>query len=214
MQTLLASNNAGKVREVGELLKDSHVEIKTLKDLGLDNPVENGRTFVENSLIKARYGLEKTGLPTLADDSGFCIDCLNDFPGLFSARFAESCGALRNDLLNDGSNHLYTSDSPCFKILNDMIKRSNGDNRAHFTTCLAFVYRRSNKVEEKTFEGVCEGKFVYPPQGDNGFGYDPVFMLNGHNKTFAEISGEEKNRVSHRATALKKFKEFFMSFGS
>ena len=206
---VLASNNAGKINEIKLLLSPFGVEIKSLKDLGLGDPIENGKDFIENSLIKAEYAFEKTGLPSLADDSGFCIDSLNNFPGLFSSRFGSACRKLQNDLLGqniDIKTSFYGEDSPCFKIINNMIGE---DKKAHFTTCISFVYKNDDEIKKEVFEGIVKGDFIYPPRGKEGFGYDPCFMPNGYDKTFAEMGMEAKNKISHRSIALAKFVEYF-----
>lgn len=109
---ILASNNANKIKEIGELLKPFNVEVKSLKELGLGDPTEDGKDFAENALIKARYAFEKTGLPSLADDSGFCISSLNDFPGLCSARFAEASGGYE-----EAFSHIKLQDGLTIKVI-------------------------------------------------------------------------------------------------
>jgi XTP/dITP diphosphohydrolase len=203
---VLASNNQGKVDEFKFLLKSFDVEILSLKDMGIVLPPETGRTFSENSLQKAQFVFKKTGLPALADDSGFCLDGLNGFPGLFSSRFSIACQNLQNELLKQDK-HIETShygdDSPCFKLLNNMV----GDNKkAYFTTYLSYI---DQDGKEYGFEGVVDGSFVFPQKGQNGFGYDPVFIPDGYDKTFAEMTSEEKQSNSHRSRAIKKFMEFY-----
>jgi len=191
---VLASNNKNKIEEIKSLLSNFGVEIKSLKDLNLDDPIENGKDFKENSLIKARYAFEKTGLPTLADDSGFCIDILNDFPGLFSARFAKASNGYEN----------------AFKIINQCLEETNNKD-AHFTTCLSFIYNSNDKIIEKIFEGKLEGQFTYPPRGNNGFGYCPCFTPKNYTQTFSEMTDDFRSKINHRAIALNKFIEFFKS---
>lgn len=192
MKTLvLASNNVNKIKEIGSLLKDYDIEVKGLKELGLGDPVEDGKSFAENAMVKAKYAFDKTGLPTLADDSGFCVNSINGFPGLCSARFAESAGGYPEAM----------------KILNDC---SNiNDKSAHFITSLAFIYKKGDKIEKQFFEGIIDGKFTYPARGTNGFGYCPCFTPNGYSETFAEMSNDERIKMNHRAIALKKFLDFF-----
>jgi len=189
---ILASNNSHKINEITKLLEPFRVEIKSLKELGLDDPVEDGRNFVENALIKARYAYTKTNLPALADDSGFCISSLNDFPGLCSGRFAKAVGGFEK----------------AFEILNSCIESKN--KTASFITCLAFVYKNIDGIiVEKIFEGKIDGEFTYPPRGGNGFGYCSAFTPNGCEKTFGEISDDIRTHTNHRALALNKFIEFF-----
>lgn len=186
---VLASNNPKKIKEINELLKDFDVEVKSLKDLGLGEPVEDGKTFAENALIKARYGFENTGLPTLADDSGFCINSMNNFPGLCSARFIKAVGG----------------EEKAFEVINSCI---NSKDKSCFFICdIAFVYKQNNQVIEKIFEGKVNGDFIFPAKGDGGFGFDPVFMPDGYDKTFAEIP-EVKAKISHRKKGLDQFLEF------
>ena len=188
---ILASNNQNKIKEISKLLEQFSVEVKSLKELGLGDPVEDGKDFQENSLIKARYAFEKTGLPSLADDSGYCIDSLNNFPGLCSARFSKACGGYPE----------------AFKILNECINPNN--TKSHYITCLSFIYKTNNQVIEKVFEGRIDGSFTYPSRGENGFGYDPTFLPDGYNKTFGERPNELRMNINHRARALNKFFEFF-----
>lgn len=191
-EIILASNNANKIREIGELLGEFNIKVRSLKELNLGDPVEDGKDFNENSLIKAKFGFEKTGLPALADDSGFCVDSLNNFPGLYSARFEEACGSYEE----------------AFRILDKCINPIN--KKAFFITSLAFIYKDTeNKIVEKTFEGKIDGEFVYPGRGNNGFGYCPVFLPNGYNQTFGEMEDSLRKSINHRKIALNKFLEFF-----
>ncbi|MDR1498761.1 MAG: RdgB/HAM1 family non-canonical purine NTP pyrophosphatase [Rickettsiales bacterium] len=191
---ILASNNKNKIKEIGELLGTFSMEVKSLRELGLGDPEENGKTFEENALIKARYAFEKTKMPSLADDSGFSIDSLNGFPGLCSARFADSVGGHENAM----------------KILNNCINRD--DRGAYFITVLAFVYEKNGQVLEKTFEGKIKGQFTFPTRGTNGFGYCPCFTPIGHDKTFAEMDNFFRCKINHRAIALEKFCNFLREF--
>lgn len=190
---ILASNNINKIKEISGLLSTFGVEVKSLKDLNLGDPIEDGKTFEENSLIKARYAFEKTGLPSLADDSGFCIEMLNNFPGLSSARFANASGGYKN----------------AFKIINECVSEKH--KNANFTTCLSFIYNKDGQIIEKIFEGKIDGKFTYPPRGNNGFAYCPCFTPNNYEETFGEMSEEFRTKINHRAIALNKFLEFFKS---
>lgn len=188
---VLATNNLNKVKEIQGLLSSFNVEVKTLKDLNLGDPIEDGKTFLENSIIKARYAFERTGLPSLADDSGFCVESLNCFPGLTSSRFIKAVGG----------------EDKAFNIINECI--SPYDKRAYFITSLAFIYKDANeKTIIKDFEGRINGKFVFPAKGEGGFGFDPSFIPDGYDKTFAEMP-EEKLKISHRTRALNQFFDFF-----
>ncbi len=190
-EIILATNNEGKVNEIKNLLKQFNVNVKSLKDLQLGEPIEDGKTFLENAIIKAKYAFEQTGLPTLADDSGFCIDSMNNFPGLCSARFIKACGG----------------NEQAFKIINECINQN--DKSAYFITCIAFIYSDNSGHEIiKSFEGKIEGHFSFPAKGNGGFGFDPVFIPNGYDKTFAEMP-DVKVEISHRTRALNKFFDFF-----
>ena len=191
-EIILASNNVNKIEEIGNLLSDFDVKVRSLKELGLGDPIEDGKNFKENSIIKAKFGFEQTGLPALADDSGFCVDSLNDFPGLCSARFQEACGSYEE----------------AFKVIDKCINPKN--KNAHFVTSLAFVYKNAtNDTIINTFEGKIEGEFIYPGRGNNGFGYCPVFLPNGYNQTFGEMDNDLRKSINHRKIALDKFLEFF-----
>ena len=188
---ILATNNKNKVNEITKLLSPFNIEVNSLKDLGLGDPVENGLTFLENATIKAKYAFDKTGLPSLADDSGFCVESLNNFPGLASSRFIKSVGGENN----------------AFDVINKCINEVN--KNCFFITSLVFIYKDKNgRVITKDFEGKIEGKFTYPPRGNDGFGFDPIFTPNGYNQTFAEML-DTKIEISHRTRALKKFFEYF-----
>lgn len=187
---VLASNNKNKLYEMKSIMLPFNLEVKTLSDLNLPDPVEDGKDFTENALIKARSAFKKTGLPTISDDSGFCIDTLNNFPGLASKRFMEAVGDY---------------DKAAF-VLNNCL---SSNNKAHFTTCIAFVFEKDNKLIEKTFLGNLNGNFIYPGRGQNGFGYCPYFIPDGYSETLAEISDEHRIKINHRAIALERFVEFF-----
>ena len=196
-QLLLATNSKNKVVEIEALLSKLNVKVNTLQDLNLnDEIIENGTSYKENALIKAKYGFEKTGLPTLADDSGFCIEALNNFPGVVSARFIDSVG----------------SEQKTFEIIDNLLKTYS--KNCHYITYLVFIYKgKNNKTITKEFEGKIEGQFTYPPKGGEGFGYDPVFTPNGYDKTFAEMF-DIKKQISQRTIALKKFLEYFENLNS
>lgn len=190
-EIILATNNSGKVKEIAELLKQFDVEVKSLKDLELGEPIEDGKNFLENATIKARYAFGRTGIPTLADDSGFCIDSMNDFPALCSARFIKAVGGHQE----------------AFRVINECINPK--DKSAHFITNMVFIYKDKNGNEVlKGFEGRIDGKFSYPAKGEGGFGFDSVFIPDGYEKTFAEMP-DVKVKISHRTRALNKFFDFF-----
>ena len=194
-EILLASNNKNKIKEISELLSPFNITVRSLKDLNIREPIEDGKSFAENALIKAMNGFTASGgIPTLADDSGFCIDNFNDFPGLYSARFAEACGGYEK----------------AFEVI-DKCLLCEFDKKAHFITCLSFVHLDENtgdKIIKKTFEGIIKGQFIYPARGNNGFGYCPVFLPNRHKETFGEMTDEYRTSINHRRKALNKFLKY------
>lgn len=196
MKTIvIASGNENKIKQIKEkaLLSDLEAAFKSMADVGIEDELcENGITYEENALIKARCIFSQTGLPVLADDSGFELEALNGFPGVVSARFAKACGSYEQ----------------AFKIINECL----GENRnASFCTTLAFVYERNGQIIEKTFEGKLFGEFVYPAKGDKGFAYCPCFKPNGYEETLGQMSDEFRTNINHRSIALYKFCDFLRS---
>ncbi|MCR5507040.1 MAG: RdgB/HAM1 family non-canonical purine NTP pyrophosphatase [bacterium] len=186
---IIASTNEHKVREFQTLLKPFGIKVVPYKDVikGQFEIEETGKTFAENAKIKAEAICEKTGLPTFADDSGFCIKELASFPGVRSARFAEEVGGYD-------------------KAFEDIKNRLNGKcSEAKFVCNIAFAVKGEKTVQ---FEGACYGFTIFPPRGENGFGYDAMFVPNSYGRTFAEMTEEEKNSISHRSIATAKFIEF------
>ncbi len=183
---VLATGNQNKVREFQELLKEFPVTIKSLKDFGpLPPVVEDGATFDENAYKKAHHYARVLGLVCLADDSGLVVDALDGRPGVYSARYA---GQEATDQDN------------CRKLLAELEGKKN--RRAHFECVLSLATPGGPAL---TWEGRCDGIITTEPRGESGFGYDPVFLCDGFDKTFAEISMEEKSRVSHRGRAMAEF---------
>lgn len=187
---ILASNNQNKVAEVKEILKDKNVEIVSLKEAGIDVDVEeNGTTFEENALIKARAVCKMTGSVTMADDSGLEVDYLDKQPGVYSARF------MGHDTSYDIKN----------KAIIDKLEGVEGDARsARFVAAIAVVFPDGKEIVTR---GTMEGLIAREPAGDNGFGYDPIVYLPEYGMTSAQLSSEEKNKISHRGKALKKMAE-------
>lgn len=186
---LVATTNPGKIREIKALLSPKGIIVKPLHDIGphlKKNPVENGKTFLENALIKARYFHKQTGKAVLADDSGLCVKALQGEPGIHSARYA---GEMGDDRMNNE------------RLLNELKKRGLKKARAFF--CCVMVFIDSHGKEYST-TGQIDGEIVESPRGKNGFGYDPLFLPFPLRKTMAELSEMEKNEISHRAKALKK----------
>lgn len=187
---ILASNNQNKVAEVKEILKDKNVEIVSLKEAGIDVDVEeNGTTFEENALIKARAVCKLNGSVTMADDSGLEVDYLDKQPGVYSARF------MGHDISYDIKN----------KAIIDKLEGVEGDARsARFVAAIAVVFPDGKEIVTR---GTMEGLIAREPAGDNGFGYDPIVYLPEYGMTSAQLSPEEKNKISHRGKALKKMAE-------
>lgn len=184
---VIASGNAGKLREFQALLAPLAYEVHTQAELGVQDVPETGTTFVENAIIKARNAAEHTGLPAIADDSGIEVDALDGAPGVYSARFSEP------NATDDKNNALLVE-----KLKNVPENKRTARYRA------VLVYMRHAKDPSPLIcEGSWEGIIQLEPQGDNGFGYDPYFYLPTHGCTSAMLSKEEKNAISHRGKALK-----------
>mgnify|MGYP005838338991 CR=1 FL=1 len=185
VRLLVATRNRGKLREYQALLADLPVEWATLQDVGLDLEVaETGATFAENARLKATAYAQASGLLTLADDSGLEVDALEGAPGVHSARYA-GAGA--------------TDADRCRKLLAALGDTPPERRTARFR-CVVAIAAPDGVVH--TAEGVCEGRIAFAPRGENGFGYDPIFILAGRNLTMAQLSTAEKNVISHRGRAL------------
>ncbi|CAH2031200.1 XTP/dITP diphosphatase [Trichlorobacter ammonificans] len=195
-QLLVATRNRGKMKEIGAYLKDSVEELLCLVDLPhLPETVEDGTTFAENALKKAREASAASGLPVIADDSGLTVDALNGLPGVISARYA---GEPSNDEANNR------------KLLREL-KDIPADRRGGAFVCmLAFVHPDGT---EALFEGKIAGRILETPRGDGGFGYDPLLLIPDQNATMAELSVEQKNRISHRGQALRAFSAWLRESG-
>ena len=183
---VLASNNAGKVREINDLLKAFDLNVVPQGDYDVDSVEETGLTFVENAIIKARYAALKTGLPTIADDSGIEVDALNGAPGIYSARFSGE-GA------TDKENNI--------KLLEDLKDVPEAERTARYQCVMVFM-RHAADPTPIIASGSWEGVILDAPKGDGGFGYDPLFYVATHQCAAAELSAELKNKLSHRSKAL------------
>ncbi|RAS12013.1 RdgB/HAM1 family non-canonical purine NTP pyrophosphatase [Cupriavidus alkaliphilus] len=189
MQRLvLASNNPGKLREFGALLGPLGFDVVTQGELGIPEAEEPFATFVENALTKARHASRLAGLPALADDSGICVQALGGAPGVYSARYAQMAGQAKSDT----ANNTYLVSQLAGKL-----------NRHAYYYCVLVFVRHADDPCPIIAEGVWHGEVVDAPRGAGGFGYDPHFLLPALGKTAAELPPEEKNRVSHRAQALR-----------
>lgn len=185
---VLASNNPGKLREFAGLFAPLGIELIAQGQLGVPEAAEPHVTFVENALAKARHASALTGLPAIADDSGLCVAALDDAPGVRSARFAEDEGAGKGDAANNAL----------------LVRKLEGvtDRRARYVALLVLV-RSADDPQPLIAQGQWHGEILAEPRGANGFGYDPHFLLPPLGRTAAELQPEEKNRLSHRAQALR-----------
>lgn len=188
MKVVLASKNAHKLQELQDILSAQGVEVILESAAGVDVEVkETGTTFEENSLLKARAVMEASGLPAIADDSGLMVDALNGAPGVYSARYG-------GPGLDDAGRYRL--------LLGNM--RGVLDRKCRFVSAITLCMPSGDIV---TARGECPGTLAYAPQGENGFGYDPIFFVPEKKKTFAQLTAEEKNAISHRGRALQLFQE-------
>ncbi len=192
---VIATHNAGKLKEMGQLLAPYGIETVSAAALGLPEPAETGWMFAENAALKAQAAAGATGLPALADDSGLCVDALDGAPGLFTADWA---GQPRD------------FEAAMARVVRELEKRAVPPEtwRAHFISALVLAWPDGH---QELFEGRIPGKCIWPPRGPGGFGYDPMFLPEGHVRTFGEMSAEEKHGIpsdgsmglSHRARAFQ-----------
>jgi|TARA_B110000014_G_scaffold198821_1_gene148072 XTP/dITP diphosphohydrolase len=192
-EIVIASHNDGKVDEIRGLLKKYKFKIFSLKKFSHIEPKENGKTFIENSVIKAVSALKITGLPSISDDSGLCIPALNNDPGIYSARWA-----------GKGKNF----DLAAKKIEKKLFEKYRNKQKLFkaFFCCALSIALPDGTI--KSFEGKVFGTLQFPPKGENGFGYDPIFIPKGYKKTFGEMKYSFKERISHRQKAFKKLQNF------
>lgn len=190
-ELIIASNNRHKIEEISEILSGTGINLFSLKDFSaFPDPEETGTTLFENSLIKAKAVSEKFGKPAIADDTGLFVNALNGEPGVYSARYS-------------GDNATYESN--CKKLLKEL--QTYTDRSAEFRSVICLYI---NDSEKYFFEGIVKGNIINEKLGNNGFGYDPLFVPANMNKTFAELTEDEKNKISHRSLALQKLKEFLV----
>ncbi|MEN8195750.1 MAG: RdgB/HAM1 family non-canonical purine NTP pyrophosphatase [Pseudomonadota bacterium] len=183
---VIASHNKGKVGEIADLLKYFGVEVVSAETLGLPEPEETGATFVANALLKAHAAADGSGLPSLADDSGLAVHALGGEPGIYSARWAE------------------TPNGRDFRVAMERVEKElkgKADRTAHFVCVLALAWPDGHA---ETFEGRVDGTLVWPPRGECGFGFDPIFRPDGYDIVFAEMAPGDKHAISHRADAFAK----------
>ncbi len=185
---VLASNNAGKVREINQLLSDQQIQVVPQKEFGIGDIEETGLTFVENAILKARNAAKESGLAAIADDSGLEVDALKGAPGIYSARFAGSdC--------NDQDNNI--------KLLESLKDIPEQKRTARFQ-CVMIYLRHEEDPTPIICQGTWEGRILQTPSGENGFGYDPLFFVPERNCSSAELPAATKNQLSHRGQALRK----------
>jgi len=194
-EIVLASNNPGKVREIAQLLATLDLSVLPQSQFDVPDVEETGLTFVENAILKARNAARKTGLATIADDSGLEVDALNGAPGIHSSRYA---GVGSSDQAN------------LDKLLQALTDVPQGDRSARFQ-CLMVYLAHEHDPTPLICQGTWEGRILFEPRGDNGFGYDPVFFVPTHNCSSAELPPEIKNELSHRGQALRKLIEALRS---
>ncbi len=188
---VIASHNQGKVREIRELLSGYNTKILSSSEFDLSEPEETGSSFIENAEIKSRYTAKNTLYTSLSDDSGLVVPALDGAPGIYSARWA---GADKDFNL-------------AMKKLEEELLKKTGTNKGHkaYFVCALSLAWPDGHVEN--FEGYVYGTLTFPPRGNKGFGYDPIFIPDGYNMTFGEMEPEEKHNISHRAEAFKKLKD-------
>lgn len=193
---VIATGNKKKLKEIKELLVEFPLEIKSLSEVGLEGLeiIEDGNTFEDNALIKARTVMKKTGFASIADDSGLEVDALEGKPGIYSARFA-------GEDANDNENN-----TKLLRLLEDVPEEKR---TARFVCAIAVVFPNEESIVTR---GTCEGVIGSNLQGQRGFGYDPLFIVPQLDKTFAEIDGEYKNKISHRGSALNKLRELMEGY--
>ncbi|MBA3667733.1 MAG: RdgB/HAM1 family non-canonical purine NTP pyrophosphatase [Sphingomonas sp.] len=185
---VIATHNAGKLREIRELLAPHGIKCVGAAELDLPEPEETGNSFVDNAELKAREAADLSGLPALADDSGLSVDALHGLPGIFSARWAED---------EAGNRDFGRAMERLWREVEAAGEEAGRD--AHFTCALSLAWPDG---AIQSFEGKVHGTLIWPPRGEKGFGYDPVFMAAGMDRTFAEIDPAKKHAISHRAVAF------------
>jgi len=185
-ELIFASHNQGKISEIREMLSPLGIKVLSGNDLDLPDVEETGTTFEENAYIKAIAAAKEKNIPCIADDSGLCVDAIGGRPGVFSARYAPD---------RDFSKGMD-------KLLNELAETKSINRSAHFSCVIVLAHPNGNY---KAFEGRVDGSIATKKSGSSGFGYDPIFIPTGFNRSFAEFNSEEKNKISHRGRALQKF---------
>jgi XTP/dITP diphosphohydrolase len=200
---VIASHNRGKIPEIAELLGPYGIEPISAIDLDLPEPEEIGTTFVDNAQLKARMAADLSGLPAIADDSGLCVDALEGRPGIHSARWAERSVEVPPEAEPGEAKRERDFAYAMQRVHDELLAQPPGAGRdAHFVCALAVCWPEDGQCE--VFEGRVDGVLVWPPRGDKGFGYDPMFQPIGHDITFGEMDPAAKHAMSHRADAFRK----------
>ena len=187
IKLVLASGNAGKVKEINNLLQANGIDVISQNEFAVPEAIEDGLSFVENAIKKARNACLHTGLPSIADDSGIEVDAINKAPGIYSARFS-----------GDGA----TDEKNNIKLLKELEGVAESERTARYQCVMVYMKSADDPTPIIT-QGSLEGRILTTPRGDGGFGYDPLFWLEDKNCSAAELSLEEKNKISHRAIALQ-----------
>ena len=188
-EIIFASHNKGKIAEIKKILFPLGINVLSGEDIDLPDVEETGKTFEENAYLKALTAAKEKNIPCVADDSGLCVDAIGGRPGVYSARYAP------NRDFNKGMD----------KLLNELAETKSNNRSAHFACVIVLAYPNGNY---KSFEGRVDGHIATQKQGNAGFGYDPIFIPTGYNRSFAEFNSDEKNKISHRGRALQKFIQY------
>lgn len=188
-ELIFASHNTGKIKEIKEMLRPLGIKVLSFEDISFPDVEETGSTFAENSLLKSTQIAKLTGIACIADDSGLCVDALDGAPGVYSARYAPD-----RDF-----------DKGMDKLLTEMQHSKNKNRSAHFACVISLAYPDG---EYKIFEGRVDGQIAEQKHGNGGFGYDPLFIPDGFDKSFAELGHEIKNTISHRGRAMEKLLKY------
>lgn len=188
-EIIFASHNKGKIAEIKKILLPLGIKVLSGDDVDLPDVEETGKTFEENAYLKALTAAKEKNIPCVADDSGLCVDAIGGRPGVYSARYAPN-----RDF-----------DKGMDKLLNELAETKSNNRSAHFACVIVLAYPNGNY---KSFEGRVDGHIATQKQGNAGFGYDPIFIPTGYNRSFAEFNSDEKNKISHRGRALQKFIQY------
>lgn len=197
MKIVFATNNSHKLEEIRQILGES-IEVLSLADINCHDDIpETAPTLEGNAMMKARYVYDKYGTPCFADDTGLEVDALDGAPGVYSARYAGGEG--------------HDSEANMRKLLHEMEGKEN--RSAHFRTVIALIEQKDGQPVAYTFEGRIEGRISHEKKGASGFGYDPIFVPEGYEQSFAELGNEIKNKISHRARAVARLAEYLLASG-